>query len=143
MRTVKTLLFILLILCGIFYQQGYGIRFNLSDSLPYSLFFSMPVKYPLHYGQIIAFNMQKSPVTFAKTILGLPKDRLSIQNNCIYINDSNKGCLIEGFVPIEEGVIPEGFYFVMGSHPESFDSRYREFGLVPQSSIKECLWPIL
>ena len=32
-------------------------------------------------------------------------------------------------------IIPEGYLFVAGDNPQSFDSRYAEFGLVPQSKI--------
>jgi len=31
------------------------------------------------------------------------------------------------------GVIPEGYYFLMGAHPDSYDSRY--YGLVPRERI--------
>ena len=32
--------------------------------------------------------------------------------------------------PIAEGVIPAGHYYVQGTSPDSFDSRYRASGLV-------------
>lgn len=38
--------------------------------------------------------------------------------------------------PIRRQVIPEGFVFLASSHPESFDSRYEELGLVPESSLQ-------
>ena len=36
---------------------------------------------------------------------------------------------------IPSGVIPKGYVFVCGDHPQSFDSRYQEFGLVKVENI--------
>lgn len=43
---------------------------------------------------------------------------------------------------IPEGIIPSGYVFVAGDNPNSFDSRYEEFGLVPMEKIwgKAVLW---
>ncbi len=38
-------------------------------------------------------------------------------------------------------VIPRGFYFVTGSHPRAYDSRY--FGLVSKEEIRHCLKPLI
>ncbi len=39
------------------------------------------------------------------------------------------------------GVIPNGKYFVATSHPDSYDSRYREMGLVADAQVAgEVLW---
>jgi conjugal transfer pilin signal peptidase TrbI len=40
------------------------------------------------------------------------------------------------FSPIPEGKIPEGYVFVAGTHEDSLDSRYKEFGLIPVSAIR-------
>ena len=37
--------------------------------------------------------------------------------------------------PISATSVPEGYVFVAGDHPNSFDSRYEEFGLVPIEKI--------
>ena len=41
-----------------------------------------------------------------------------------------------------EGIIPPGYVFVAGDNPNSFDSRYEEFGLVPMEKIwgKAVFW---
>jgi hypothetical protein len=43
---------------------------------------------------------------------------------------------------ISEGIIPSGYVFVAGDNPNSFDSRYEEFGLVPMKKIwgKAVFW---
>lgn len=50
--------------------------------------------------------------------------------------DISKG----GIIP--EEIIPPGYVFVAGNNPNSFDSRYEEFGLVPMEKIwgKAVLW---
>jgi len=37
--------------------------------------------------------------------------------------------------PLRATIVPEGYVFIVGDHPRSFDSRYEEFGLVPQEKI--------
>lgn len=37
--------------------------------------------------------------------------------------------------PLKADVVPEGYVFVAGDHLRSFDSRYEEFGLVPQQNL--------
>ena len=51
-----------------------------------------------------------------------------------------KGTIPEGIIP--KGIIPPGYVFVAGDNPNSFDSRYEEFGLVPMEKIwgKAVFW---
>lgn len=51
-----------------------------------------------------------------------------------------KGMIFRGAIP--EGIIPPGYVFVAGDNPNSFDSHYEEFGLVPMEKIwgKAVLW---
>lgn len=132
----------ILLLVAMAHLYGLGIRYNGSESLPQTLFLAIPTK-EVHRGDIIAFQLpEKSPATFAKIAIGLPGDMLTIKDNKIYINDEEKGEFMVTLKPIEGGIIPEGYFFVMGHHLRSFDSRYAEFGLVPQTNIKETLCPI-
>ena len=48
----------------------------------------------------------------------------------------------KSYSPIQSGTIPEGYVYVCGSHPDSFDSRYAEFGLIRVENIREKLWPL-
>lgn len=101
---------------------------------------------------VIVFpDPQGSSNSYVKRLIGLPGERLYVQNDQLYIND----------IPIEEPyleplksqsvapftqdfslydtigthTIPEGYYFVMGDNrPGSGDSR--QFGLVPINSIQ-------
>ena len=68
------------------------------------------------------------------------KVNLYINDQCIgpVFNQTSEGTAL---TPLKEQRIPEGSYFVHGTHPKSFDSRYAEFGLISEeefpSSIKE------
>jgi conjugal transfer pilin signal peptidase TrbI len=141
MKPLSLLLFSMITLLMSALYSGYGIRLNQSPSLPQSIYFSKPVD-TLYLNQIVAFRLPKSPATFAKIVAGLPGDSIEIRNHHFYINGLDKGALIANVEPLQEKVIPEGFFFAMGTHPDSFDSRYEEFGLVPQSFIQEELCPI-
>lgn len=83
-----------------------------------------------------------------KQIVGLPGDQIAINHDRVFINGCDYGYIHpkspSGLLlsPISEGIIPEGFVFVHATHPESFDSRYSEFGLVDIVQIKERLWPV-
>jgi len=140
-KVIQAIIFCSIALCIIFLICGYGIRYNSSQSLPQKLYLAVPAISP-KIGQIVTFCLPASQVTFAKLMMGLPGDFIEVKNQKIYINGSEKGAIVDAFTPIESGIIPDGFCFVLGMHPESFDSRYAEFGLVPQDSIKEQLWPI-
>lgn len=131
----------LLVLTAFLFWGGYGIRYNASESLPYRIYLSSPAK-KLQIGQIVTFTLPESPVTFAKEIGGIPGDHIEVKDHMIYINGRERGKILEKYEPIHGGSIPEGFYCMLGEHEKSFDSRYLEFGLVPEEYIKESLCPI-
>lgn len=138
MKIFRLLILSLLGFSLIFFWSGYGFRINLTDSLPHSLYFSKP-KQALVIEKIVTFSLPTSSVTFAKQIAALPGDFIEIKNRIVFINGSEKCRVLESFEPIHDGIIPEGYCFVLGLHPESFDSRYADFGLVPLNAIKESL----
>jgi conjugal transfer pilin signal peptidase TrbI len=84
-----------------------------------------------------------------KRVEGEPGDMVSVCNNRVFVNDKDCGFCLEStprsskkFSSIESGIIPEGFFFVLGDHEESFDSRYKEMGLISIESIEEVLCPL-
>lgn len=141
MRIFRTVIVILSILSMILLWSGYGFRINQSESLPNILYFSKPVD-KIQLNDIVTFQLPQSPVIFAKIVAGLPGDNVEIYNNKLHINNIELGSIVAPFEPIPSLVIPEGYFFALGSHPESFDSRYFEFGLVPQNAVKEKLCTI-
>lgn len=141
MKCINFMILCVIGLSAVCYWKGYGLRYNTSESLPYTFYVSMPATTPEKW-QTMDFRLNKSHATFVKIVAGIPGDRIENKNHKIYVDDSEIGNLLEGYEPIAEGIIPEGFYFMWGTHPHSFDSRYAEFGLVPKNAIKERLCPI-
>lgn len=123
----------------------------MSNSLPKTLFFAMPITSPsaLEKGQIVCFDHPDLNMSVGKIIAGKPGDKISIQDQILYLNDVEIGSIQtvsksgKTYHPISEQTILEGNYFVYTPHPESFDSRYQEFGLVKSDWIKEVLCPLL
>lgn len=97
---------------------------------------------------------------FAKRVLGLPGDLILKDKNtvvivpkiCVSKNPISKADMpitsepvvlpllektSEGkpLTPLSATSVPEGYIFVAGDNPNSFDSRYEEFGLVPLEKI--------
>lgn len=84
----------------------------------------------------------------AKRILGIPGDQIQKVGNVITViptplvlpllKKTSKG---QPLTPLSFTIIPEGYVFVAGDHPKSFDSRYSEFGLVNIENIRgRAIW---
>lgn len=82
---------------------------------------------------IIIFD--RGDALLIKRLIGLPGDHLKVDLTGVYLNGVNLN--VEGYETEYhqyDGVIPEGFYFIMGdNHDESNDSRY--FGLVEEKDL--------
>lgn len=79
---------------------------------------------------------------FTKRVIGLPGDIIIKHQKGLEIKAKNSSVSTtfplldktkEGqtLTPLPLQSVPEGYLFVVGDHPRSFDSRYEEFGLVP------------
>lgn len=86
-------------------------------------------------------DLKKWP--YSKRVLGIPGDHIIRNEGGITIipqesnflsllNKTSKGKPLN---PISNTIIPEGYIFVAGDNPQSFDSRYEEFGLVPMEKV--------
>jgi conjugal transfer pilin signal peptidase TrbI len=106
-----------------------------TPSLPYKLCLHLRKIEPRR-GDLCVFR--RNGVTIVKYLLGLEGDGVGNINNQIYVNSRYVGTARKTnlLTPVENGVIPRGYAFVAGTHLDSFDSRYQEFGLVKISEIE-------
>lgn len=128
--------------------KGYGLRINQSESLPQKIFLSREAGY-LYRGIYVSFSHPKFPnILIAKQVIGLPGDSIEVRNSQIFVHDTYLGDIKERsnsgkiYTPISHKRIPTGYLFLSSTHEDSFDSRYEEFGLIPQEAIIEELWPL-
>ena len=127
---------------------------NLTESLAGHVFLIDKNDKTVKPGELVAFSSQNAApipdgITLIKRVAGVPGDRVSVENCFVFINDqpvasakptSRTG---EPLRPINSGAIPEGFFFAVGEHPDSFDSRYATPGLINLNTVRGqayCLW---
>lgn len=85
---------------------------------------------------------------FFKRIVGVPGDHVTVQGREVFVNGTSVGVAKQfapkrmQLEPIEEVVIPPGYYYVAGTDKDSFDSRYRQSGLVREGQILSAVVPI-
>ena len=122
------------------------LLFNWTSSLPYTV---AVIEYgnepPLKAGDFVIYafdgaaqrmypGLRAQPLF--KQIRGVPGDRVTVIKREIFVNGVPVGFAkpytFDGhpLEPIAGAVIPPGYYYVQGTHPHSFDSRYSVSGLV-------------
>lgn len=85
---------------------------------------------------------------FFKIVRGLPGDRVSVDGRAVAINGEIVGQAKthaydrQALEPIHATVIPPGHYYVQGTSPDSFDSRYRSSGLVRADQVLGTVIPL-
>lgn len=138
------------------FAQNYIIGWNLTPSLPYTLFLVHKGE-PFGKDDLAAFywhggNGQykgKTPyrehMIFVKKVAGVPGETLSITpDRTVLLNNFWELGKAKEFSkqhqPLEilhlppGGIIPQDQYYVAAPHPDSLDSRYEMTGLIPQSA---------
>lgn len=167
-RSFKGLFIICLVLVGIVvFGQHYRLSFNTSDSLPFSVFFTnydtpSPAK-----GQFVRAVLPKDHIfapgrEITKRVLGGPGDIITVKDRVVFINGDKVG-IAKTFAktlhhkeapasdvpatpaklsPIEPGVIPAKHWYLAGSHPDSYDSRYQSNGVFHEKSIIARAYPL-
>jgi len=133
------------------------VLFNVTPSLPYRLAWMQHGEHPLQRGDLIVFafdgeaqghypGLRKQP--FFKRVGGLPGDIVTVDERKVYVNGELVGLAKthahdrHPLAPIAPVVIPAGHYYVQGSSPDSFDSRYREAGLVRADQVLGVVVPL-
>lgn len=135
------------------------LLFNWTPSLPYTL---AVMEYghdqPLKVGDFVIYafdgeaqrtypGLRAQPLF--KQIRGVAGDRVTVVNRKIFLNGTSVGFAqpytFDGhpLEPIAETVIPPGYFYVQGTHPNSFDSRYSASGLVAARQIIGKVRPLI
>lgn len=126
---------------------GYNILLSNTSSLPYFLFLKTPNKEDLKTGNIVTFiygykNYYKYRVgqNFTKKIGCSQGEQLKTIDNQFFCNDKFIGvaALKDGVgneleVKNYNEIVPSGKYFMIGTNPKSFDSKY--YGYVDKNDI--------
>ncbi|MBT4879508.1 MAG: signal peptidase I [Alphaproteobacteria bacterium] len=121
------------------------ISFNCSESLGSNVFFC--IKYlPLKRGDLVGIEDHNTKyflnTHFTKYLLGLPGDEIKNNDGKTFVAGKPIGAqkahtkFGKPLTPLTLSKIPKGYVFVGTNHPDSFDSRYEEFGLVKQEHLQ-------
>ena len=125
----------------------YEIVRNYSESLPYRFVVVKKGAMPSKKDQIFVFYVRNNPllkvskIKFIKLVGGLPGDVIGVHNKEIFINKNSIGLIKshskkgEVLNAVVSGKIPQGKFFAYTPHKDSFDSRYKEIGLINEKDI--------
>ena len=126
----------------------YQIAFNASSSVAGEvLLLRLGDRQQYDLGITVAFAFDGSRWGFpadtpwAKRVAGLPGETVSVSGDAVLVGGRRVATLNRAMMESRRlgaaaaGVIPAGHIFVTGEHERSFDSRYREFGLIPIEAV--------
>lgn len=134
--------------------DDYQFFLNETESLPNWAFWVNKNDVTPQRGEFFAFVPPPNPYypagfRFAKQVVGIPGDIVEVRGRAFLINGSPVGIAkthdqagnpVEAAAP---GRIPEGKYFVVTPHKDSFDSRYALIGLIDQERLVGKAFPVL
>ena len=124
----------------------YNVLFNYTHSLPQKIFIVDVGNKNLKVGDYAAFHSEHLPNTLngmkiIKIISGVQGDVVDVKDNEVFINNKyltkiyTRKAIWGEITPIDKTVIPKDCYFMEGTARTSFDSRYKEFGLICKDQI--------
>ena len=126
------------------------LLFNWTPSLPYKVALLHPGQHALRRGDFVVFAFAGDGARdypglagqpFFKIVRGLPGDTITVVGREVRINGEPVGIAKthafdrRPLEPIAAGVIPPGWFYVQGLSLDSFDSRYRQSGLVKTEQV--------
>jgi conjugal transfer pilin signal peptidase TrbI len=133
------------------------VLFNWTPSLPYRVALVHYGRHELQRGDFIVFafagearidypGLNGQP--FFKIVRGLPGDTVTVSDRTVAVNGEVVGTAKtltldrRALDPIAPTVIPPGHFYVQGTSPDSFDSRYRSSGLVRAEQVLGTVVPL-
>jgi conjugal transfer pilin signal peptidase TrbI len=133
------------------------VLFNWTPSLPYRVAWLQHGPHQLQRGDFIVFSFAGEAQhrypglhgqPFFKIVRGLPGDSVTVSGRQVAINGEDVGAAKtkaydrRPLAPIAPTVIPPRHYYVQGTSPDSFDSRYQESGLVRAEQVIGVVVPL-
>ena len=134
------------------------VMFNWTPSLPYSVVYVDYWHGPVQRGDLVVYRFTGeagqrdypglNEQAFFKRVAGMPGDTVTVAGREVFVNGTMVGHAKthtfdrRPLQPIAPTVIPPGFLYVQGTSPDSFDSRYRNSGLVPLRDVQAKVRPI-
>ncbi|MQA40592.1 conjugative transfer signal peptidase TraF [Rugamonas aquatica] len=130
---------------------------NVTPSLPYTLALFDYWHGPYRRGDYVVYRFdgvvcKQFPVLrgqlLFKRVVGVGGDRISVRQRTVLVNGAEVGTALRlaprgvALEPIAAGQIPDGSFYVQGTSPDSFDSRYRQSGLVRAEQIIGAVVPL-
>lgn len=130
------------------FSQYAFFALNCSSSLPGHLYLVDKRDHgPFPKDSLIAFkpNVSMKPIpmsiTVIKLVRGVPGDRIDVKHRSVFINRrfvsvaKDRTCSDMPLEPILSQTVARDYYYVHAPHPNSYDSRYRQTGLIHVSQI--------
>lgn len=141
------LIFLFTGLALMLFTNRYQLAVNVTESLTGSIFLIDKSDKKTVKGEFIAFAWNGAPpipngITVIKRVTGITGDKIAVRNRFVFVNGESVGRAKElsrtgnALAVVSEGVIPHGYFFAAGDHPDSFDSRYNPPGLIANRQIK-------
>ena len=123
----------------------YSLAINVTRSIKGFIFIINKNEMP-NINNIAAFRAPKNSLenrfTFIKIIKGVSGDIVTVENNKdffingIYVGSAKKNSNNQKkLIPSSAGIIPKNYYFMSGTNVFSFDSRYKQIGLINEKNI--------
>lgn len=134
------------------------LLFNVTPSLPYTVAFIERRTGAIARGDYVIYafggaatrhfpGLARQP--FFKRVAGIGGDEVRVEGRRVLVNGVDVGQAKQfatvsklPLEPIEPSVIPPHYFYMQGTSPDSFDSRYRISGLVHASDVIAVVRPI-
>lgn len=134
------------------WQRSWYVSFNWTESLPFWVFYVDETKEPA-LGDYIDFwppdNPYYADISFVKRIAAGPGDEVACEGRTFLAHGeivAKAKTHSQGGDRLAQGpcgVVPDGHYFVVTPHKDSFDSRYEVIGYVPRDRVRGVARPLL
>tara|TARA_R110000744_G_scaffold91550_3_gene177575 strand:- start:6538 stop:7047 length:510 start_codon:yes stop_codon:yes gene_type:complete len=133
-------------------RERWAFGLNMTQSLPHWAFVVDHHVMPLR-GEMAMFEVPDNPYyqdrPFVKIVIGLAGDTVDNRDGEIFVAGQSVGEAKpyardgRALEAIDDQVIPAGYVFMMGTHRDSYDSRYAEIGLIRVERIVGRAFPVL